>query len=238
MVDVPPSPTVRIGISSCLLGEKVRFDGGDKRAAFVDTLGSAVEWVPVCPEVEAGLGVPREPIRLVRAASITRLVGVDTGADRTEVLVRFSTRRAAALAHAGLDGYVFKRDSPSCGLGCVKVYGEGRAYRRVGRGVFASALVSRLPLLPAEEEGRLADPALLERFVERVFACRRLRDFFAGRWTLRGLREFHAANSALLRARSPGGFRALGRLVVRAGSMPRAALRAGYEAGFVRALAQ
>jgi len=230
--------TVRIGISSCLLGQKVRFDGGHKRDPFlVETFGRFVEWVEVCPEVEVGLGTPREAIRLVRAGGDVRLVGVKSATDHTDAMRRWAAGRVEALARDTLDGYILKKDSPSCGMERVKVYTPGGMPARDGRGLFAEALMARLPLLPVEEEGRLSDPRLRDHFVERVFAHRRLRDLFAGRWTAGGLVAFHAAQKLALLAHSPAGYAALGRLVARAGDLPRAELRAAYEAGFVKALA-
>jgi len=233
-----PALTVRIGISSCLLGQNVRYDGGHKRDAFlVDTFGRFVEWVPVCPEVEAGMGLPREPIRLLRTGSGIRLVGVRTATDHTDAMARFSARRAEALAREDLDGYVLKKDSPSCGMERVKVYDTGGAPARSGRGVFAEALLARLPLLPVEEEGRMSDPRLRDNFVERVFVYRRLRDLFAGRWTIGALVVFHTAHKLTLLAHSPDTYRALGALVAAAASMPRAEVKARYEAGIMRGMA-
>jgi uncharacterized protein YbbK (DUF523 family) len=149
---------VRLGISTCLLGEHVRYDGGHKRDPFLaDTLGRFVEWVPVCPEVEIGLGVPRPAIRLTGRADTPRLVLERSGEDLTERMRRFSAQRAADLARLGLDGYVLKRASPSCGLFGVRVYGGDGQPGRVGRGLYAEALVRRFPDLPMEEEGRLRD---------------------------------------------------------------------------------
>jgi uncharacterized protein YbgA (DUF1722 family)/uncharacterized protein YbbK (DUF523 family) len=231
-------PAVRIGVSSCLLGQKVRFDGGHKRDAFlVDTFGAFVEWVPVCPEVEAGMGLPREPIRLQRSGSDIRLVGVKSATDHTEMMTRYSTRRVEKLVREDLDGYILKKDSPSCGMERVKVYDAGGAPARSGRGVFAAALIAHFPLLPVEEEGRLSDPRLRDNFVERVFAYRRLRNLWSGRWTVRGLVEFHTAHKLTLLAHSPEAYEALGRLVAGATALPRAEVQARYEAGFMRGMA-
>lgn len=233
-----PSSLVRIGVSSCLLGQKVRFDAGHKRDAFlVDTFGQFVEWVPVCPEAELGLGIPREPIRLQRVGASTRLVGVRSGDDHTDAMNRWAARKVEALARADLDGYIFKKDSPSCGMERVKLYDVQGAPARTGRGVFAAALMARLPVLPVEEEGRLSDPRLRENFVERVFAYRRLRDLFAGRWTPGQLVAFHTAHKLTLLAHSPDAYRALGRLVARVSTRPRAEVKAEYEEAFMRALA-
>lgn len=230
--------TVRIGVSSCLLGQNVRFDGGHKRDAFlVDTFGRFVEWVPVCPEAEIGLGVPREPIRLQRVGPSIRLLGVRSATDHTDDMTRWAGRRVQGLAREDLDGYILKKDSPSCGMERVKVYDPGGTPARTGRGLFAEALVTALPLLPVEEEGRLSDPRLRDNFVERVFAYRRLRELFAGRWTTKSLVQFHTAHKLALLAHSPEAYRALGRLVARAAALPRGDVKAEYEAGFMRALA-
>ncbi len=232
------APPVRIGISSCLLGRPVRYDGGHKRDAFlVDTFGPHVEWVPVCPEVEAGLGTPREAMRLVRAGGRLRLLGVRSATDYTDDLGAWAARRVEGLAREDLDGYVLKKDSPSCGMERVKVYDAHSTPARTGRGLFAEALMGRFPHLPVEEEGRLCDPRLRENFVERVFAYRRLRTFFNSRWTLAGLVRFHEEHKLTLLSHSPDAYRVLGRLVAGAKALPRAELRATYQDVFMRALA-
>jgi uncharacterized protein YbbK (DUF523 family) len=166
----------RIGISACLLGQEVRYDGGHKRDTFLaEILGSYVEWVPVCPEVELGMGTPRPPIRLERHDGEIRLVMPSTSADYTDAMRKYAERRADELAKLDLDGYILKKDSPSCGLEGVKVCDGSGAPSAVGRGLFAEALIARLPDLPVEEEGRLADPLLRESFVRRVFLHHNLR---------------------------------------------------------------
>jgi uncharacterized protein YbgA (DUF1722 family)/uncharacterized protein YbbK (DUF523 family) len=230
---------LRIGVSTCLLGQSVRWDGGHKRNAFlVDQLGPFVEWVPVCPEVELGLGVPRETIRLERGATGVRLVAPRSGTDWTERMQRLCARRVRALARLDLCGYVLKKGSPSCGMERVPVARQRGMPEKNGRGVFASALIDAAPSLPVEEEGRLADPRLRENWIERVFACRRLRSFLADRWTLASLVQFHTAHKLQLSAHSPSHCAALGRLVAGAKALPRAALRERYEAGFMEALAR
>lgn len=155
----------RVGISACLLGERVRYDGGDKRDDWlVDVLGPRVEWIAVCPEVEAGLGTPRPPMNLVRtAAGGVVLMTTTLQPELTETMQRYSERRAGQLAAARLDGYVLKAGSPSCGMDL------GDA----GRGLFAGALIERMPDLPVVDERQLADPIARERFVDRVFAHHR-----------------------------------------------------------------
>lgn len=173
---------VRIGISSCLLGDEVRFDGGHKRDAFLTkTLAPYVEWVRVCPEVEVGMGVPRETLRLVRVGDDTRMITTRTGIDHTDSMRDYAARRVRELESMDLRGYVLKKDSPSCGMEGVKVYHtEGAAPVPNGVGTFAEVLKAHFPLLPIEEEGRLQDPVLRAHFIERVFAydrrlCERIR---------------------------------------------------------------
>ena len=231
---------IRIGISSCLLGRKVRFDGGHKRDDFLTgTFARYVEFVPVCPEVEAGFGTPREPMRLVRdeAGAPVRLLTVKTGVDLTSRLEGFSRERVKQLEHEDLCGYVLKKDSPSCGMERVKVYDRNTVPSKSGRGLFADALLARFPHLPIEEEGRLVDPRLRDNFVERVFAYRRLRDLFESRWTAGSLVAFHTAHKLTLMAHSITAYQELGRLVASAKETPRDRLRARYTEGFMTALA-
>ena len=232
----PPDAPIRIGVSTCLLGEHVRFDGGHKRDPFlVETFGRYVEWVPVCPEVEAGLGVPRESMHLRRIGDQVCLVTTKTGIDYTNTMHRYAARRVAGLAAHDLCGYVLKKNSPSCGMERVKIYGRSGPVAS-GRGLFAEALLQAFPHLPVEEEGRLSDPRLRENFVERVFAYRRLRSGFGGRWTIGSLVAFHTAHKLQLMAHSPRLYAELGRLVAGAKGLARPALRASYEAQFMSAL--
>jgi uncharacterized protein YbgA (DUF1722 family)/uncharacterized protein YbbK (DUF523 family) len=228
----------RIGISSCLLGEEVRFDGGHKRDTFLtQILDSYVEWVRVCPEVEVGMGVPRETLRLVRVGDDTRMITTRTGIDHTDSMRAWSEKRTKALAGMDLRGYVLKKDSPSCGMERVKVYGEGGA-ARVGVGTYAEVLKARFPSLPIEEEGRLTDPVLRENFIERVFAYDRLRALFEGRWTQSSLVAFHTAHKMALLAHSTTAYQELGRLVAGGKKIPRADLQRQYEDLFMRTLAR
>jgi uncharacterized protein YbgA (DUF1722 family)/uncharacterized protein YbbK (DUF523 family) len=230
---------IRIGISACLLGEPVRFDGGHKRDAFLtETFGRFVEWVPVCPEVECGFDTPREAMRLVRIEQGLRLLTVKTGIDLTEQMEHFSRSRVSALVRDDLSGYVLKKDSPSCGLDRVKVYDGPGSPVRCGRGLFAAALVEAFPHLPVEEEGRLADPRLRDNFVDRVFAYWRLRGLLSGHWTLGDLVRFHTAHKLLLLAHAPQAYRQLGQLVAGASGMSRRELERRYVDGFMQALEQ
>jgi uncharacterized protein YbgA (DUF1722 family)/uncharacterized protein YbbK (DUF523 family) len=229
---------IRIGVSACLLGDEVRYDGGHKRDTFLtEILGPLVEWVKVCPEVEAGMGTPRESIRLVDENGTIRLRTVKTGLNHTASMTAYAARKTAALADEDLCGYVLKKDSPSCGMTRVKVYRDKEPGRRTGVGIFAQALLARFPHLPVEEEGRLADPRLRENFIERVFAYRRLRDLFESRWSLGDLVRFHTAHKLVLLAHSTQSYTRLGRLVAGARSAERAILRSQYTAGFMDALA-
>jgi len=232
-------PPIRIGISACLLGHEVRFDAGHKRNAFLtETFGRFVEWVPVCPEVECGLGTPRESMRLVRGDDGVRLLTVKSCVDLTAQMERFSASRVAALAGEDLSGYVLKKDSPTCGLERVKIYDRHGTPARGGRGLFAAALVDAFPHLPVEEEGRLADPRLRDNFVERVFAYRRLRSLFVARWTVGDVVRFHTTHKLLLLAHAPEAYRQLGRMVAGARGLSREVLEQRYIDGFMQALAQ
>lgn len=232
------STPVRIGISACLLGQEVRFDGGHKRDHFlINVFGPHVEFLPVCPEVEMGLGTPRETLRLVRQDGRLRMLTTRTAVDHTEGMTRWAARRLRELADEDLSGYVLKKDSPSCGMERVKTYSENGPAARDGRGIFAAALLERFPQLPVEEEGRLGDPTLRENFIERVFAYRRLQDLFGGRWSAGDLVRFHTAHKMSLLAHSTVAYNQLGQLVARAGATPKNELREGYRSLFMETLA-
>jgi uncharacterized protein YbgA (DUF1722 family)/uncharacterized protein YbbK (DUF523 family) len=229
--------TIRVGISTCLLGQQVRWDGGHKREPFLtEVLAPYLEWVPVCPEVEIGMGIPREPVQLVRAEGELRMLGTRSRRDWTEPMRDYAERRVRALAGLDLCGYVLKKDSPSCGMERVKVRDVKGMAKRDGRGLFAEALLSANPALPVEEEGRLNDAVLRENWIERVFAYRRLRSLFEGRFGVGRLVAFHTAHKLQLLAHSPEAYRRLGRLVAGAKAMERGELRRRYEAGFMAAL--
>jgi len=168
---------VRIGISQCLLGERVRHDGGHKRDGFlIETLGRDVEWVPVCPEVEVGMGVPREKIRLVGDPRSPRLVTLTSGIDHTEAMERFSHRRIRELEALDLSGYVFKASSPSCGIREVPLLNAQGEDTSDGVGLFARAFIEHFPDMPVEDESRLHDPQAIENFLERALAYRKSRN--------------------------------------------------------------
>jgi uncharacterized protein YbgA (DUF1722 family)/uncharacterized protein YbbK (DUF523 family) len=224
---------IRLGISSCLLGAKVRFDGGHKRDRYLtDVLGEWFQWVPVCPELDIGLGVPRPTIRLVEGGDNPRLVEPKSGQDLTERMETYSHQKVDELMAKDLDGYILKRASPSCGMERVKVYTEAGMPLKSGAGVFARILLEKWPHLPVEEEGRLNDPMLRVRFIEHVFCRHRWRMLVRRGLTRRRLIEFHTAHKLLLRAHNEAGYRRLGKIVASAGTIPDAELFEAYEDEF------
>ncbi|MDD3652534.1 DUF523 and DUF1722 domain-containing protein [Immundisolibacter sp.] len=229
-------PRLRLGVSACLLGERVRYDGGHKRDGFVaDVLAEHFELVPMCPEVAIGLGVPRAPIRLVQTAAGVRVRGVrDVELDVTDALDAEAARVCRQLA--GLCGYVLKKNSPSCGMARVKTYTESGQEHGRGSGAFAAGLMARAPLLPVEEEGRLRDPVLRENFIERVFAYARWQALLAAGASGAALVDFHGRHKYQLLAHNQAAYRRLGRLVAGAGRQPPAGLLADYGAQFMAAL--
>jgi uncharacterized protein YbgA (DUF1722 family)/uncharacterized protein YbbK (DUF523 family) len=205
---------VRLGISACLLGQQVRYDGGHKRDAFlVEVFGRYVEWVPVCPEVEIGLGVPRDTLRLELQGDDLRLIMSKTGADYTEPMRTIADQRLEALAREHLCGYIIKKDSPSCGLERVRLYLSSSMPRKSGQGLFAAALTQYFPHLPVEEEGRLNDPRLRENFVTRVFSYQRWQQLTEHTISRAALLQFHAQHKLVLVAHSQVGTQRLGRLL-------------------------
>jgi uncharacterized protein YbgA (DUF1722 family)/uncharacterized protein YbbK (DUF523 family) len=225
---------IRLGVSACLLGESVRYDGGHKRDAFlVDTLGPFVEWVPVCPEVEMV-----SACRARRFAwSARRPIRGWSWKRQARTSRRGCSRRVAALRELGLHGYVLKRSSPSCGLLRVRVYADNGQPGQVGRGLFAAALTTAMPTLPVEEEGQLCDAGLRENFIERVFAAARWRAFSDARPCARDLIAFHAAHKFAILAHVPRAYSGLGRLVAAAGPRLGADTVEAYGAGLMAALA-
>lgn len=228
----------RLGISRCLLGDEVRFDGGHKRDNFLtDVLGPYVEWVPVCPEVEAGLGTPREAMRLVGDPQEPRLVTIKSGTDHTRALDTMATNRIAELKELDLSGFVFKRGSPSCGVERVRVYTEHGMPSHNGVGIFARAFVEQFPLIPVEEEGRLCDAPLRENFIERVFCYRRYQDLLQNGVTRQAVVRFHTIHKYLLLAHSTQHYQQLGRLVGQAERYRPKELAIKYGELFMKALA-
>jgi uncharacterized protein YbgA (DUF1722 family)/uncharacterized protein YbbK (DUF523 family) len=230
---------IRVGVSACLLGQEVRHDGGHKRDAYVaDTLARYFRFVPVCPELDIGLGVPRETLRLVRDSKNVRMLAPASGIDHTTRMRDYARRRVRELEALGLSGYILKKNSPSCGMTRVRTYTAGGMPAPSDRGLFADALMTSMPLLPVEEEGRLNDPRLRENFIVRVFAFHRVVSLFDTRWRIAELVAFHASEKLLLMAHDPERQRTLGRIVAAAKATDRSRLRAAYTEGFMQALSR
>ena len=227
----------RLGISTCLLGQNVRYDGGHTHDRFLtDTFGSFVEWVPVCPEVECGLPVPREPMHLEGDPEDPRLMTIRTHVDMTKRMKRWARKRLKELEGEDLVGYVFKSKSPSSGMERVKVFDENGVPRKIGVGIFARAFMQHFPLLPAEDEGRLHDPLIRENFIERIFCLRRYRDAVSGRRTRSALVGFHSTHKLEIMAHSPKILREMGKLVAHAKEHDTAELFETYEHLLLEAL--
>ncbi|MEZ4353324.1 MAG: DUF523 and DUF1722 domain-containing protein [Myxococcota bacterium] len=230
---------IRVAVSACLLGAEVRFDGGHKRDRYLtDVLDANVIWVPVCPEIEAGMGIPRPVVQLRGGEEGDRLVVRGSGEDWTTRMEDWARPRVGELLGLGLDGFVLKKDSPSCGAHRVRVYDEHvkDGVRRTGVGLFARAVRDAAPDLPLEEEGRLHDPVLRERFIEAVFCSNRWRVYERRGPSRRGLVAFHEAHKFLLLAHDEGLYRELGRWVGRFGQVDDREVHARYRALFFEAL--
>lgn len=204
----------RIGVSRCLLGDEVRYDGGHKRERYLtDVLGELVEFVPVCPEVEVGMGTPREPVRLVGDATAPRMVAPASGEDWTQRMRLYLSKRIAEEDLAGLHGFVFKKNSPSCGVSQVKVYPSEGGAAHDGSGLFADAFIAAHPLVPVVEERHLNEPALRENFLEQVFARFRWNVFRAQKPNQNDLIAYHSANKPAITDHDPHAYTALGAIV-------------------------
>jgi uncharacterized protein YbgA (DUF1722 family)/uncharacterized protein YbbK (DUF523 family) len=223
----------RLLVSACLIGETVRFDGGHRRSPFATSLGAHVDLIPVCPEVEAGLGTPRPSMRLVASDGRVRMLSADRR-DHTRAIADVSALITDGFRE--LDGALLKKGSPSCGPERVKVYGENGMPLQSGRGLFAERLIERRPWLAIEDEGRLQDEGLRHSFLSRVFVHARLRELFELRFSVRALCEFHWKHKLLLMAHSPRGYRELGRLVANAARQEPEALKIEYRTGLMNAL--
>jgi uncharacterized protein YbgA (DUF1722 family)/uncharacterized protein YbbK (DUF523 family) len=212
--DTTSSP-IFVGASACVLGMKVRYDGGHKRDRFItDMLARYFEFIPVCPEVEVGMGVPRESVRLVGDPDEPRMLGFKSGKDWTDKMRSFCKRRVRELREYALSGYIFKSKSPSCGIARVRLRSSsGGSTHRLTVGLHAREVMEQYPLLPIEDEGRLNDAGLRENFIVRVFAYNRLQKLFEGRFTNSGVVRFHTAHKYLILAHDPKRFRESGRLV-------------------------
>jgi uncharacterized protein YbgA (DUF1722 family)/uncharacterized protein YbbK (DUF523 family) len=229
---------IKLGISSCLMGNKVRYDGGHSHDRFLtQTLGLFVDYVPVCPEVECGMPTPREAVRLVGASENPKLVTQKTAVDKTDQMKSWIKVRLTELAKEDLCGFIFKSKSPSSGLYRIRVYGDDGKVRKNGTGLFAKAFTETFPRIPAEEAGRLHDPKLRENFIENIFSLQRWRKLLDQNKTLGGLVEFHTQNKLLILSHNPEIYRKMGRLVAQGKSCDLKQLFDDYEALFLKALA-
>jgi len=212
---------LKIGISTCLLGENVRYDGGHKLDRYLrDLLGRYVNYVPVCPETESGMPIPREALRLVGDIDSPRLLTQKSGEDYTGVMQSWASKRLDALEKEKLCGFIFKSKSPSSGMERVKVYNDKGHPVPKGRGIFAGMFMERFPLLPVEEDGRLHDPMLRENFITRIFVYGRWLELMEQGLTTARLIDFHTRHKLLLMAHNVNAYRELGRLVAGARELP------------------
>ena len=229
---------IRLGISSCLLGAQVRYDGGHKLDRYLcDVLGEYVDYVPVCPEVEVGLPIPRESLRLVKDKNDqVRLMFSRSGGDITEQMENWARRRVRQLEEERLDGFIFKSKSPSSGMERVKLYDLNGVPRKVGVGVFARIFMAHFPLLPVEEEGRLNDPKLRENFITAIFTLKRWRQLLGQGQSVSNLIDFHSRHKLLLLSHSEKIYRDLGRLVANSKQLPLEELFRQYQILLMQAL--
>ena len=228
---------IKIGISSCLLGENVRWNGGHQQDRFlIETLGQFVDYVPVCPEVETGLGIPRETLRLVGDPESPRLVTTRTGIDHTDQMKRWAAGRLKALEKENLCGFIFKYDSPSSGMIRVKVYNDKGGVKKNGVGIFARMFMERFPRIPVEDDGRLHDPTIRETFIEAVFVLKQWREALSRQKTVGNLVDFHTRQKLLALAHSPNHYRQMGKLVAGGKKIPASELYDQYEILLLEAL--
>ena len=228
---------IKLGISTCLLGENVRYDGGHKLDRFLtDTLGQYVEYVPVCPEVECGLPIPRESMRLEGDPEFPRLITSKTKQDMTERMLSWAKKRVVEIEKEGLCGFIFKSDSPSSGMERIKVYNEKGMPVKKGVGMFARIFMEHFPLLPVEDEGRLHDPGLRENFIERIFALRRWREVLHSKQSRGSVVDFHTKHKLLILSHSPKHYQMMGMLVAKAKDLPIKELYQQYQTILMEAL--
>lgn len=220
---------IKIGISSCLLGEKVRYDAGHKLDRYItETLGQYFDWVSVCPEVEYGLPVPREAMHLIGNPEAPRLVTIHTQIDHTEGMLSWAGKKLRLLEKEELCGFIFKSKSPSSGMSCVKVYNNSGMPIGKGKGIFAGAFIKRFPLIPVIDDGRLHDPVLRENFIERVFVYKRWKEFEKSGGRIKDLINFHTEHKLLILSHSPKYLTSLGRIIADAKRYKPEKLRSEY----------
>jgi uncharacterized protein YbgA (DUF1722 family)/uncharacterized protein YbbK (DUF523 family) len=228
---------IKLGISTCLLGENVRYDGGHKLDRFLtDTLGQYVEYIPVCPEVECGLPIPRESMHLEGNPDSPRLVTTRTKQDMTDRMVQWAQKRVAELEKENLCGFIFKSNSPSSGMERVRVYNEKGMPVKKGVGMFAKVFMNHFPLLPVEDEGRLHDPKLRENFIGRIFTLKRWRELLNQEASRGNLVDYHTQHKLLVLSHSPKLYQMMGQMVARAKDLPLKELYRQYQALLMESL--
>jgi len=228
---------IRMGVSACLLGQQVRYDGGHKHDRYItDILGEYLEFVAVCPEVEAGFPIPREAFRLVGDPEDPRLVTSRSNVDHTERMLAWAEVRVRELEKENLCGFIFKSDSPNSGLSRVKVYNSKGMAEKKGVGLFARVFTRHFPLLPVEEEGRLNDAKLRETFIEQIFTLKRWRETMARGRSIKNLVDFHTRHKLLMLSHSPAHAKRMGKLVAEGKQMPIGEAYTQYEGLLIEAL--
>ncbi len=233
------SDRIKVGISACLLGHKVRYNGGHKHDRYItDTLGLYFDFVPVCPETECGLGIPRETMRLVGDAEAPRLVTSRSQIDHTDRMQTWADNRLLALEKENLCGFIFKKDSPSSGMQRVKVFNPKGMPEKKGVGIFARAFINHFPRIPVEDEGRLHDPDLRENFIERIFVLNQWRSMLTLPKKLGRIVDFHTTQKLLILSHSPEVYRTMGKLVAEGKQKELSILYEEYEVLFMSALAR
>jgi len=220
---------IKIGISSCLLGEKVRYDGNHQLDRFItDTLGQYFEFIPVCPEIECGLPVPREPMHLFGSTQSPRLITIKTGVDYTERMLTWVERKLKKLENENLCGFIFKSRSPSSSIRNVKVYKLSGTVTKTGKGLFGGAFMEHFPLIPVEDDGRLHNPRFRENFIERIFVLKRWQEFKKKGASMKDLIAFHTDHKLLIMAHSLKHYAFLGSLIANTKKLKRENLLSEY----------
>ena len=228
---------IKIGVSSCLLGKEVRYNGGHSLDRYITgTLSDYFSFVDVCPEVEAGFGIPRETLRLVGDPDTPRLVTTKTKKDFTDKMMNWAKRRVLELEKEDLCGFIFKKGSPSSGMERVRVYTEKGMPSNRGSGMFARLFMRHFPLVPVEEDGRLNDSVLRENFIERIFAFRRWREMASERKSRGNIVAFHTAHKLQIMSHSVKHYREMGKIVAQGKELDLPTLYKKYEALFMQAL--
>lgn len=230
--------TIKIGVSSCLIGEKVRWNGDHKQDRYVrQILGNYFEYIPVCPEMEVGMGVPRETVALYGTPEAPKMISKTSKIDWTERMNRYVKDRINKLAHDDLSGYIFKSKSPSCGIARVPVFSETDPSKARHRGgMFAHAFMNEFPLVPIEDEGRLNDAKIRENFIVRVFSFNRLQKLMDKEFSRGALVDFHTRHKFLLLAHSRKHYTTLGKLVADSKSLKPGEIKFQYSQLFMEGL--